>query len=97
MTDWYSPPDAAAVIEEFCRAKGWQEAMFCQAFGLGSPYSGRVGWISRLRKGKVASASVSHVIARCAANWPDGAEWPPYVVRPRGDDDGESTSEESTD
>jgi hypothetical protein len=81
---WYSPADAAAVIEEYCRANGWGEGHFCGRFRLELPYGKRRGWVTRMKDGDVRVSDIARVVEACAATWPSSATWPPYVARPRG-------------
>lgn len=83
---WYSPADALAVIETYCAAKGWGDGQFCNKLKLELPYGGRQGWVTRLRSGDVRAREIARVVRRCAETWPDGAEWPPFVVQPKGKD-----------
>lgn len=85
MNSRYSPSDALAVIEAYIAAKGWKESYFCQWARLSTPFSNRPGWIARLRANEVRGKEIERVVNKCAEEWPDGAEWPPFVVRPRRD------------
>jgi hypothetical protein len=85
MTAWYSPSEAEAVIDEYLRARQWQEGTFCQRFRLSVPYGGRRGWLARLREGKVQAQDINRVVETCSLTWPSGAIWPRKVKRPNND------------
>jgi MOSC domain-containing protein YiiM len=85
MNNWYSPSEAEAVIDEYCRARRWMPSTFCQRFRLSVPYGGRPGWIARLREGRVQAQDIVHVVETCSLTWPSNAEWPRKVKRPNND------------